>query len=71
MHYFGLIGNFGWPELVIVFIIVLIVFGPRKLPEVAEAFGKSIQKFKKASREARDEIESGLNDDEDKSKARK
>jgi sec-independent protein translocase protein TatA len=71
MQYFGLIGNFGWPELVIVFIIVLIVFGPRKLPEVAEAFGKSIQKFKKASREARDEIESGLNDDEDKSKARK
>jgi TatA/E family protein of Tat protein translocase len=65
MHYFGLIGPVGWPELVIIFFIVLIVFGPRKLPEVAEAFGKSIQKFKKASREARDEIESGLNDDED------
>jgi sec-independent protein translocase protein TatA len=71
MHYFGLIGNFGWPELVILFIIVLIVFGPRKLPEVAEAFGKSIQKFKRASREAREEIESGLNEDEDKGKAGK
>jgi len=71
MHYFGLIGPLGWPELVIVFFIVLIVFGPRKLPEVAEAFGKSIQKFKKASREAREEIESGLNDDEDKKDAKK
>ncbi len=71
MHYFGLIGPLGWPELVIVFFIILIVFGPRKLPEVAEAFGKSIQKFKRASREAREEIESGLNDDEEGKNAKK
>lgn len=71
MHYFGLIGPLGWPELVIVFFIILIVFGPRKLPEVAEAFGKSIQKFKRASREAREEIESGLNDDEEGKNAEK
>jgi len=61
----ALIGPLGWQELIIVFFIILIVFGPRKLPEVAEAFGKSIQKFKRASSEARQEIESGMNDEPD------
>jgi len=58
----ALVGPLGWSELLIIFFIILILFGPRKLPEVAEALGKSIQKFKRASRDARDEIESGLND---------
>ena len=62
MHDFALIGPLGWQELIILFAIILIVFGPRKLPEVAEAFGKSIQKFKKASREARNEIDSSINE---------
>ncbi len=57
---FALIGPLGWSELLIILFIVLIIFGPRKLPEVAEAMGKSIQKFKKASKDAREEIETGL-----------
>ena len=57
MPQFALIGPLGWSELLIIFFIILIIFGPRKLPEVAEAMGKSIQKFKRASREVRDEIE--------------
>ena len=64
MHDFALIGPLGWQELIILFAIILIVFGPRKLPEVAEAFGKSIQKFKKASRDARNEIDSSIKDDD-------
>jgi len=59
---FALIGPLGWSELLIIFFIILIIFGPRKLPEVAEAMGKSIQKFKKASKDVRTEIESGLED---------
>ena len=62
MQDFALIGPLGWQELIILFAIILIVFGPRKLPEVAEAFGKSIQKFKKASREAKNEIDSSINE---------
>ena len=58
----ALLGPIGWPELVIILFIVLIVFGPRRLPDVAEALGKSISKFKRATRDARDEIESGLNE---------
>lgn len=56
---FGFIGPLGWSELLIIFFIILIIFGPRKLPEVADALGKSIQKFKKASREVQDEIQMG------------
>jgi sec-independent protein translocase protein TatA len=55
---FLLIGPIGWSELLIILVLVLIFFGPRRLPEVAEAIGKSIQKFKKASRDVKDEIRS-------------
>jgi TatA/E family protein of Tat protein translocase len=53
---FMLIGPLGWSELLIILVIILIFFGPRKLPEVAEAIGKSLRKFKKASSDVVDEI---------------
>jgi sec-independent protein translocase protein TatA len=56
MGAFALVGPLGWGELLIILIIVLIIFGPRKLPEVAEAFGKSIRTFKKAARDVQDEV---------------
>ena len=62
MNQFALVGPLGWSELLIIFFIILIIFGPRKLPEVAEALGKSIQKFKRASKDARSEIESGIDE---------
>jgi len=57
---FCLIGPIGWGELIIILFLVLLFFGPRKLPEMADALGKSIQKFKKASRDVKDEIESSV-----------
>jgi len=60
---FALIGPLGTTELIIILIIVLLIFGPRKLPEVAEAFGKSIQKFKKAARDVQDEVKTGSEDE--------
>jgi sec-independent protein translocase protein TatA len=68
MPIFALVGPLGPWELLIIFFIILIIFGPRKLPEVAEAMGKSIQKFKRASRDAREEIETGLEDKDDEKK---
>jgi TatA/E family protein of Tat protein translocase len=56
--FFLLIGPLGWSELLIILFLVLLFFGPRRLPDVAEAIGKSLRKFKKASREIREEIES-------------
>jgi sec-independent protein translocase protein TatA len=55
---FLLIGPLGWTELMIILFLVLLFFGPRRLPEVAEAIGKSIRRFKKATREIKNEIES-------------
>lgn len=46
----------GVPELVIILILALIVFGPGKLPEVGKAIGKALSEFKNASREIEQEI---------------
>ena len=49
-------GMAGWSELLLILALVLILFGPRRLPEIAEAMGKSIRKFKSATRDAKDEV---------------
>lgn len=48
---FGIISNFGPWEIVLVIVIILIVFGPGKLPQVGESIGKAVQSFKKAKAE--------------------
>jgi sec-independent protein translocase protein TatA len=48
--------GFGMPELIVILVIVLVVFGAGKLPEIGGALGKSIRNFKKAS-DGKDEIE--------------
>ncbi|HQA07314.1 MAG TPA: twin-arginine translocase TatA/TatE family subunit [Syntrophomonadaceae bacterium] len=48
---FGLIGNFGPWELVLILVIVLIIFGPGKLPQLAESMGKAIKGFRKAQQD--------------------
>ena len=54
---FLFIGNIGWGELLVILFLVLLFFGPRRLPELAESIGKSIGRFRKASRDVRDELE--------------
>src|SRR6266545_5182571 len=49
--------NLGMPELLIILVIALIIFGPRKLPELGRSLGKSIGEFKKASNELRSTLE--------------
>jgi len=47
----------GVPELIVIFVIALIVFGPKKLPELGKALGKGIAEFKRASQEMKETIE--------------
>jgi len=54
---FGFIGNFGPWEVAFILIIILIVVGPGKLPQVAESMGKAINNFKKARDEKLKELE--------------
>ena len=44
-------GNLGMQEIIVIFVLALIVFGPRKLPEIGKALGKGLAEFKKASNE--------------------
>jgi sec-independent protein translocase protein TatA len=46
-------GSIGIPELLIILTIALIVFGPRKLPELGRSLGRSLNEFKRASNELR------------------
>jgi len=52
---FGLIGNFGPWELALILVILLIVIGPGKLPQVGQSIGKALQNFRKAKDD--DEVE--------------
>ena len=59
-------GSIGMPEMVIILVIALIVFGPRKLPELGRSLGKSINEFKKASNELRSTLEEEIRVEETK-----
>lgn len=50
-------GSVGMPELIIIFVIALIIFGPRKLPELGRSLGKSLTEFKRASNELRSTLD--------------
>jgi len=59
----------GMPELIIILIIILIIFGAGKLPEIGSGIGKGIKNFKKATNQAQEEIKAPddeKDDDEDK-----
>ena len=62
-------GSIGMPELVIIFVIALIIFGPRKLPELGKSLGRSINEFKRASNELKNTLEDEIRVEEQKTPA--
>src|SRR6478736_2333565 len=62
-------GSLGMPELIVIFVIALVVFGPRKLPELGRSLGRGIAEFKKATNELQNTLEQEIEADEQRSKA--
>ena len=61
-------GSIGMPELVVIFVIALIIFGPRKLPELGQSLGRSINEFKRASNELQSTLEEEVRLDEQRTR---
>lgn len=67
---FYMLGSIGMPELIIIFVIALIIFGPRKLPELGRSLGKSINEFKRASNELKNTLDEEIRVEEARSTER-
>ena len=59
-------GNIGGSELFLILLIVLIFFGPKKLPDLAKGLGQGIREFRKAARDVQAEVEKETNLHEEK-----
>ena len=62
-------GSLGMPELIVIFVIALIIFGPRKLPELGRSLGRGIAEFKKATNELQSSLEAEIRQEEQRSAA--
>lgn len=48
--------SIGWQELIIILVIVLVIFGPKRLPEIGRSLGKGIKEFKKSTTEIQEQL---------------
>ena len=51
-----MLGGIGAQELILIFLVVLLLFGARKIPEIAQGLGKGMKEFRKAMKETQDEL---------------
>jgi sec-independent protein translocase protein TatA len=62
-------GSLGMPELIVIFVIALIVFGPRKLPELGRSLGRGINEFKRATSSLQSTLEDEVRAEEQREQA--
>jgi TatA/E family protein of Tat protein translocase len=63
-------GSIGMPELIIILTIALIIFGPRKLPELGRSLGRSLSEFKRASNELKHTLDEEIRIEEQRDSER-
>ena len=51
-----MLSNIGVPGLILILVLALIIFGPKKLPEIGRAFGQTLREFKKSTRELTSDV---------------
>ncbi len=51
-----MLSNIGVPGLILILTLALIIFGPKKLPEIGRAFGQTLKEFKKSTRELTEDV---------------
>jgi sec-independent protein translocase protein TatA len=54
--------NIGFGEIMVILLLALIIFGPRRLPEMGKTVGRSLREFRKATSEIRSELRTGLDE---------
>jgi TatA/E family protein of Tat protein translocase len=65
-------GPIGWPEIIVILVIALLLFGAKRLPEIGKSMGKAIREFKKSFKDVTDELdEDELSKPEEKNKKNK
>ncbi len=53
--------NLGFPEMIFLFLLALLIFGPKKMPEIGRQIGRALNEFKRASNEFKSQIETEIN----------
>lgn len=58
-----MLSNIGVPGLILILVLALIIFGPKKLPEIGRAFGQTLREFKKSTRELTSDVMEDFEDE--------
>jgi sec-independent protein translocase protein TatA len=66
MNTLAFLQNINGPEILLIFLIVLLLFGAKRLPELFRSFGKSIREFKKATTEIEEDIRTAMDEETEK-----
>jgi sec-independent protein translocase protein TatA len=59
----SLLAMLGWPEIIGILVVVLILFGAKKLPDLAKGLGQGIREFKKASRDVQNDLQTSMEEE--------